>query len=300
MKPLLYIALFGLSLIWGGSFFFIEILLPVYHPYAIVFFRSFFGAIILLLLMLIMKKHFITENMPWKILIFIGITNSVIPWGLISYSQTLISSSLASILNASTPIWTMLIGILFFSVKVTRLQALGIFIGFLGIFILLDIDFSNLAINNYYGFLGMIAASMFYGLSSQISRKSFSHLTTYQIAFFTLLTSSIVSGIIVLFTDSFHWSYFISKPSVLLAFLGLGSLGSGIAFLIYYFLIQQGGAEFASLVTYLVPVTAIFWGAVLLKEEIKLSMIIGLLFVFTGVYISGQKKKRSLSMQNRP
>ena len=291
MPPILYFLLILLSLIWGGSFFFIKVLLTDYGPFAIVFFRSLFGVVIILSLMLVMRKTIIPKNLPLKVLILIGVINSVIPWSLISYSETLISSSLASILNATTPIWTMIIGILFFTSKVTRLQSLGIIIGFTGIFILLDIDLDNLAINNYYGFLGMFTAAMFYGLSSQISRKYFRELSTYQIALYTLLTSTIVAGTIVLFTDSFHWSYLVTKPAALFSFLGLGSLGSGLAFIIYYHLILKGSAEFASLVTYLVPVTALFWGFTILGEEIKPSMMIGLLLILFGVYISGRKKK---------
>ncbi|WML50521.1 DMT family transporter [Neobacillus sp. PS3-34] len=78
------------------------------------------------------------------------------------------------------------------------------------------------------------------------------------------------------------------------AVYGRGRLGSGIAYLLYYFLVQKGSPEFASLVTYLVPVSAILWGALLLNESIHLTMIIGLIAIFAGVYIS------SLKMTSKP
>jgi drug/metabolite transporter (DMT)-like permease len=79
--------------------------------------------------------------------------------------------------------------------------------------------------------------------------------------------------------------------SVILPFVGLGVLGSGIAYLLYYYLVQKGSPKFASLVTYLAPVSAIFWGALLLNEKIHASMMIGLAVIFAGVYISSIKVK---------
>ncbi|OEF99700.1 hypothetical protein BHF71_07680 [Vulcanibacillus modesticaldus] len=292
MTSLLYLGLLILSLIWGASFFFIKVLLSFYNPLAIVFFRSLFGIVIILSIMLFTHKPLLPPRKVWKVLILIGVINSVIPWSLIGYSEKEISSSLASILNATTPIWTFIIGVLLFSSKVSKIQIIGVITGFLGIFILLDIDLSQLAISNFYGFMGMILAAIFYGFSSQISRKYFKEISTFQISLYTLLTSALFSGIIIIFTDSFHWTILLTEPKVLLSFLGLGSLGTGLALIIYYYLIQNGGAEFASLVTYLVPVTALFWGALLLNEEIKPSMLIGLLLILIGVYISGKNKTK--------
>jgi len=294
LKPILYLGLFILSLIWGASFFFIKTLLVHYTPIGIVFYRSLFGTVIILLLMLFLRKKIWPNKKDWKILILIGLLNSVIPWSLIGYSETIISSGLASILNATTPIWTLIIGILLFSSKLNRWQIVGIVSGFAGIFILLDIDFSQLQINNISGFLGMIIAAIFYGVSSHLSRKYFQSLSAYQITFFTLAASTGISAAILAVTDSFKWSLFIAEPATLFSFLGLGSLGSGLALVIYYYLIQKGSAEFASLVTYLVPVTALFWGAAILGEAIHPSMIFGLALILSGVYISGRKNKRTV------
>ncbi len=294
MPGILYLLLFTLSLIWGASFFFIKILLTDYSPFAIVFFRTLFGIIVILSIMLITRRKIIPKNAPWLKMIFVGLFNSAIPWILISSSEKLITSSMASILNATTPIWTLIVGVIVFKSKIRPMQWIGISLGFIGIFLLLNIDVTQLVVNNYFGFFGVILAAICYGISSQFIKRYLNDLNSFQIALSTLVTASIVSGTLTAITGSFHFDYLISRPHLLLSFIILGGFGSGVAYLIYYYIIQKGSAEFASLVTYLVPVTAIFWGVTLLGEDLRMNMLIGLLFIFSGVYISGRKKKEAL------
>ncbi len=290
MQPIFYIALFILSLVWGFSFFFIKILLSFFSPFAIVFYRSLTGAIIILSIMLIKKKNILPARETWFVLFLVGIFNAILPWSLISYSETMISSSMASILNATTPIWTVVVGILFFKSRLKLLQWTGLIIGFSGIFILMDIDFNQLTVNNLYPILGMISAALFYGMAAQISRHYLQNTTVYQISLFTLLISSTISGFLLILTGGFNISYLLTEPMAQISIIGLGCFGSGLAYLVYYFLIQKGSAEFASLVTYLVPISAMFWGMTILGEEITLKMTVGLLLILLGVFISSRQK----------
>lgn len=287
-----YIALISLGLIWGASFLFIKILLGYFNPFGIVFYRSLFGALTILILMLILKKPLIPKKIPWGMIIIVGLLNCFIPWSLWGLSETLISSSMASILNATTPIWTLLIGITIFSKGGKTYQWIGIIIGFIGIIVMMDIDINQLSINNNYGFLAAVVAPIFYGLSNQLIQRFLKSLTNYQTSFYILVVTVVFSGIAVALTNSFNFHYFISNPNILISIIGLGSFGSGIAFIIYFYLIYKEGAEYASLVTYLVPVTALFWGMSILTETINLSMIFGLLLIFVGVYLSGLDKKK--------
>jgi drug/metabolite transporter (DMT)-like permease len=83
------------------------------------------------------------------------------------------------------------------------------------------------------------------------------------------------------------------EPSIFGSLIGLGVFGSGFAYLLYYYCIQKGSPEFASLVTYLVPISAMVWGAVILKEEIHFSMITGFILILAGVYVSSKKPKEN-------
>jgi drug/metabolite transporter (DMT)-like permease len=296
MPAILYILLGLLSLIWGGSFFFIKILLESFGPWAITFIRCFFGVVTLLAIIVIKREKIQLKALPWKALIIVGLLNSAVPWTLIAFSETRISSSLAAVLNASTPLWTLIIGILFFRLSATIYQFIGLVVGFGGIIILVDIDLKNFHMSDSLAFGAMILVTLCYGLSSQLSKRHFQAISSYQVALLTLFVGTITTGSFALFKETPVWSNLL-EPSVFLAFVGLGSLGSGIAYILFFTLIKKGSAEFASLVTYLVPPFAIFWGFIFLNENLYLSLFVGLLFILFGVFISGKRKKAKAIIQ---
>ncbi|MGG1678883.1 DMT family transporter [Neobacillus sp. NRS-1170] len=286
----LYTALIGLSLIWGTSFLFIKVLLTSLEPISIVLGRCLFGTIMLFAIIIVKKKKINLKKMPWFKLVLIALTNNVLPWLLICSSETKLTSSMASIINATTPIWTLIIGFFLFSSTLRKSQWFGIFVGFIGIFILSDVKLGDLYSGNLTGILLMTGATFCYGLASHLTKKHLAQLTVLETSFLTLLISTIMSFIIVLFANPRSIASIITTET-LGPFIGLGALGSGIAYLLFYYLVKKGSPEFASLVTYLVPISALFWGAIALREEIHLSMIIGLAVIFIGVYIASIKPK---------
>ncbi|MDP4086206.1 MAG: DMT family transporter [Bacillota bacterium] len=294
----LYSALIVLSLIWGTSFLFMKILVASMSPLTVVFGRCLFGAVLLLIIALSSKKKIHFKNLPWGKLVLVALTNNVLPWLLICSSETKISSGLASIVNATTPIWTLLIGFFFFSSKLKKNQWVGIFIGFLGIFILSEIRPGDVFSGNMFGILLMALATFSYGLGAHMTKKYLSSLTILETSVFTLIISATISFILMMgFSPPSHLNVIFTAEN-LFAFTGLGTLGSGVAYLLYYYLVKKGSPEFASLVTYLVPVSAVIWGASLLKESIHLSMLLGLLVIFTGVYVSSLKYKKQMNEEN--
>jgi drug/metabolite transporter (DMT)-like permease len=286
----LYSALIVLSLIWGTSFLFIKVLLSTLPPAAVVFGRCLFGALMLFVIFLYLKKKFQFKKTPWLKLLLVGLMNNAIPWLLICSSEMKLSSSMASIINATTPIWTLIIGFIFFSTILRKRQWIGILVGFAGIFILSDLKFGDLHSGNLIGITLMSGATLCYGVGAQLSKRYLSQLSIIETSFFTLVISTLISFImmLVLVPQSLPALF---NVHLLVPFIGLGALGSGIAYILYYYLVKEGSPEFASLVTYLVPVSAIIWGALLLKEKIHFSMIIGLLVIFSGVFISSLKSK---------
>lgn len=288
----LYSALILLSLIWGTSFLFMKILLFELDPAAIVFGRCLFGAITLFIIVLLRKEEFRLKELPWMKLLLVALTNNALPWVLICSSETKISSSLASGINATTPVWTLIIGYFFFASSLKKNQWVGIIIGFFGIFILSEIKPGALFTENTTGVLLMTGAALSYGIGAQLSNRYLSHISVLQISFFTLAFATIISFVYMLGVSP-HPIQSVHYLHLVLPFVGLGALGSGVAYLLYYYLVQQGSPEFASLVTYIVPVSAIVWGAVILRESIHLSMLLGLLIIFIGVYIATRKSKQA-------
>ncbi|MFS1511384.1 DMT family transporter [Chengkuizengella sp. SCS-71B] len=289
MPRILFIVLILLSLIWGGSFYFIKILLEDFGPWTIAFLRSSFGLVTIVLIMLILRKPFELRKMPWIPLTIMASINTAIPWTFIAFSETRLSSSMASVLNATTPLWTIIVGIVFFRAATNRMQWLGIGIGLIGLIILLDIDPVHIISVDLLGFVCMIAATLCYAFGSQLSKRLLKGLSMYQITFCTLFIGSLGSGSVALSTESISISHLVSWTNISVL-IGLGVFGSGIAYILYYYLVQKGSAEFATMVTYLIPATAIIWGYSLLNEELKWSLIVGLVLVLSGVFISTKKQ----------
>lgn len=293
----LYGALLMLSLIWGTSFLFIKVLLQEMSPIAVVFGRCLFGTIMLLLISFIRKDRLLNKNLPWGFIFIVALINNLFPWLLISSSETSISSSLASILNATTPIWTLIIGFLFFSTTLRRNQWFGIFIGFIGIYLLSNFKIGEINSGHIIGVVLMSAAAICYGMAAQMTKKYLKDITIMQISFFTLFFSSIVSFVLLLIMSPQSISAYFQVINII-PLLGLGALGSGVAYLLYFYLVTKGSPEFASIVTYLAPVSAIMWGTLLLKEKIHPSMLFGLLVIFLGVYITTYKSKKMNKKEN--
>ncbi|RFU70469.1 EamA/RhaT family transporter [Peribacillus saganii] len=286
----LYAALISLSMIWGLSFVFMKWLLPSAGVWGIVFLRCLAGSAVLLPV-LWWKRREIDWKLPWKALIVVGIFNCGIAWGLISLSETAINSTTASILNATTPIWTGLIGFIIFSYVLTGRQWLGIFVGFIGILVLMDFQFGQLFGKEFIGIGTMLIASISYGMAGQLTKRYLAGTGVLVITVFTLLTGAVIGFIGMMLTEPVRPAALL-EPLTIFSVIGLGCFGSGIGQLIYFYINKKGSPELASTVTYLIPASAMVWGYVLLDEKITPNIIIGLLIIFTGVYMSSKKSNK--------
>ncbi len=286
-----YIALISLSLIWGLSFVFISILSEPAGVWGTVFIRCLAGAL-LLIPFLWFKRRDIIKPIPWKSLFIVGVVNAGLPWGLIALSQTQIDSSLAAVLNAFTPIFTGVIGLLFFGTVLLKQQWIGIAIGFIGILIIMKFNVSLLFGESFVGIGTMILATMCYGFSSHYVRKHLREAGIIFITTCTLIVGAFVGGLMMLFTNVNQLNTLVQNINgeIVIAIIGLGFFGSGIAHLLFFYIMKERSPEFATSVTYLIPISAIFWGYFLLKEPISIQMIIGLLVILCGVYLTTRPK----------
>lgn len=285
----LYSALLSLSLIWGLSFVFIKILLEAAGVWGTVFVRCIAGVVILLPILWLKRKE-IVRPLPWKSLVIIGVLNAGLPWGLITLSETKITTSSASVLNATTPIWTGLLGYLLFSNKLSRGQWIGIVTGFVGILVLMDFNIQTLFGESFFGVGTMLVATACYGFSTQYAKKKLGNIGVVALTTISLLVGAAVGVIGMIFTQPIQIEKLID-PKALLVIIGLGCFGSGIAQLLYYYMVREGSPEFASTVTYIIPLTAIFWGYLFFKEPITSQLIIGLIIILFGVFLSTRKVK---------
>jgi drug/metabolite transporter (DMT)-like permease len=246
-------------------------------------------------MVILLKREKVQFNrIPFIPVFFVGLFNNALPFLLISYSELSITSSMASILNATTPIFTVLIGFFFFSQTLYRAQWVGIITGFIGIIILVDVRLDDLMNQNAAGAVGMLGAACCYGLGGQLSKRYLQGMSVTYISFSTLTAAALITFILLVFTKPSELVFSYSSGA-LLSLGGLGVLGSGVAYLLYYFMVKEGGPDFAAIVTYIVPGMAIMWGSVLLHETVTGQMAFGLMFVLFGIYLASRVKRASSS-----
>ncbi len=294
----LYGALAGLSLIWGLSFVFIKLLVDPVGLWGTVFLRCFAGAIIVLPFLWFNRKK-IVRPIPFKSLAVVGIFNAGLPWGLIALSETQINSSTAAVLNALTPICTSLIGYMFFSILLKKRQWAGVLLGFIGILVLMNFNVRELFNESFIGVGTMVLAAISYGFASQYTKKYLQNTGVFLITACSLIAGTVIGGVGVIASGSARQfvSASFTDPLIIIAIIGLGCFGSGIAHLLFYYLVTQGSAEFATSVTYLIPITAMVWGYVLLGEAVTSHLLAGLFIIFFGVYLASRKPKGKAALR---
>ncbi|TGB03869.1 DMT family transporter [Halobacillus salinus] len=285
-----YIALVGLSLIWGLSFVFIKYLVGSAGVWGTVFLRCSAGVLVLLPFLWSKRDDF-KKQIPWKALAIVGVFNAGVPWGLIALSETQINSNTAAVLNAMTPICTAVIGFVFFSIVLKKQQWIGVLLGFVGVLVIMEFQVGTLFTDSLVGIGTMVLATICYGFSSQYTKRHLQHMGILVVAVCTLVVGAIVGATGMLVTGSAVPFDLFTDSYALIAIVGLGCLGSGIAHLLFFFMVKEASAEFATSVTYLIPLTAMFWGYVLLNEPVSHNLVLGLICIFGGVYLATRKKK---------
>ncbi len=291
MTRSLFLVLFLLSMIWGGSYFFIKLLLNDFGPWTIAFLRSGFGLVTIVMIMLLLRKPFEIRKIPWVSMAVMAFVHTAIPWAIIGFSETRLSSSMAAVLNATTPLWTMVVGVLFFQAVTNRLQWIGMGVALTGLIALLGVNPVSIISVDLLGFIGMLAASLCYAAGSQLSKRLSRRMSLYQITFGTLLCSMLGSGSIAYLFETISLPQLIA-PTNIAILIGLGVFGSGIAYILYYYMVQKGSPEFASMVTYLIPASAIVWGYTFLNEKLGWSLLTGMVLILVGVFLASKKTRK--------
>lgn len=275
-----------LSLIWGSSFIANEIALTHFAPFTVVAFRVSGGALALMPVLFILRQK-LPRGLPvWGLLLFIGAFNNALPFSLIVWGQQHIDAGLASVINATTPIMTVVIAhFLTHDEKMNRRKLVGIAMGFLGIMVLFNpgvLSFSGMA---FWGQLALIGASLAYAVGVIMLRKlAAMGVTPVQGAIGQLLASSIIMLPVALISDQFYTLPFPPRD-VVLSVIVLTVFCSALAYLIYFTLTREAGATNASLVTVTIPPFTIVMGVALLGESFSLNDGIGMVMITLGLMI---------------
>ncbi|MGL2987439.1 DMT family transporter [Flavobacterium sp. RSSA_27] len=286
VKQFKWIFLLLLSLIWGSSFILIKKGLVGLTAFQLGSLRIIFAALFLLLIgfrsLVKIPQH------QWKYIALTSMFGTFLPAYLFAIAQTQIDSSISSILNSLTPLNTLLIGALFFRLDFRRNQIFGVLIGLVGSALLIwngAVHHPNQ--NYYYAFLVLIA-SICYATNVNLIKKYLSDLPSLSITTGNFLVLLFPALAVLYSTDFFAISYGVEVQESVLYILILGVLGTGIANIIFFKLIQISSPVFATSVTYLIPVVAFFWG-MLDQELLTPVQLFGAFIVLVGVYLSARK-----------
>ncbi len=278
----------SLGPIWGSTFFWIKIGLQEVGPFSVVFYRVFFASIGLVLFFVFTRRKFLLKY--WWLYLFLGVFNIVLPFVLVSWSETHISSGLASILNSLQPIITALIASLFIREERFTLQrVIGLILGFGGVMILMSNRFTPGSTNQILGILAMILAIACYGASSVFARVKNSHVKPEDQSLGQTLFGLVL---IIPWLLSMESPFTIPvKPLSYLAFAFLGLLGSFYASITWYSLLNEIGPSRVSMITYSFPLVGVALGAIVLHETVDWHLLVGGLLILVGIVIVNSRVK---------
>jgi len=271
-----------LSLLWGGSFFFAKLGVAELPPLLVVFLRVALAAFALGAVLALLRQPLPTDGRTWLALFAMGAVNNVIPFALFFWSQTHIASGLAAILNATTPLFGVIIAQLVGQERLTINRALGVAIGIGGVAIMLAPDPVNGFGGDTLAECACLAAAFSYGVAGVFGRRFLRDLPPLVTAAGQLMASTAIMLPVVALAVSDPWSL---RPSdgAIAAVIGLALISTALAYVIYFRILAKAGSTNILLVTLLIPVSAALLGGLFLGERLATRHIIGMVVIALGL-----------------
>lgn len=276
-----------LAVIWGLSFAFIKQGLTALSPLQVTTARMGLGAIVVVGLLLVTRSFPRASAGEWRHLMVVGIVGLALPFALIAFAETRVTSILAGLLNAATPLFTaVFITVLVPQERPHRLQVVGLLTGFAGIAVLVGVWNMGSAGVDPVGILAMVAATVCYGFGTSFGRISLSSstLSGIQLTGIQLLSGTAALCVLLVVDPG-------DGPGPLtvtagLSVLALGILGTGLAMVLFWHILRQAGATVAATVTYAIPVVSTTVGVLVLRETVTWNQMVGGLIVIAGVVLT--------------
>jgi drug/metabolite transporter (DMT)-like permease len=279
-----------LGAIWSSSFMWIKIALQEVGPNMLVAFRALFGLLFGIVVLFVQRVQWPRSFRAWFPLLLLGFTNVAIPFFLISWGEQSIDSAVASILDATVPLFTILIAhYLLHDDKITLPKVLGLLIGFAGVVVLMTKDLLSASTNSLLGQGAVILASAFYAVSSVYVRK-----TTEDTPPILRSAIPLISASAAMWLATFLFEQPVEMPQLGLtwvALLWLGIFGSGLAFVMAYYLIHEIGPTRTTMVTYLFPLGGVILGVTFLNEQLTWQLVTGAILIIMSLAVANWEPK---------
>jgi drug/metabolite transporter (DMT)-like permease len=283
-----------LAMIWGASFLFIKVGVRELHPLYVAFGRIAAGALVLLVVLAVTRDRLPRDPRLWAHLTVVAAVANVVPFSLFAFGEERISSVLAGIWNATTPLVALPVAVLVFRTeRMTARRALGVALGFAGVLVLLGV-WRGVGGAQLTGQLMCLGAAACYGVSIPYQRRFVTHRSESGVALAAtqlLLATAEMAVLTPLFAGAPPAPTSLSAD-VVGSVLALGALGTGLAYVLLFRVIRGAGATTASTVTYLIPLFATLIGVLVLGEHLTWYEPVGGLVVLVGVAVSQNARLR--------
>lgn len=272
-----------LSILWGGSFLFVELALQGLPVLTIVWARVSLAAALLALWLVATGGGF-PPRRAWAALAVMGCLNNVVPFTALVLAQGQITGGLASILNATTPLWTVIVAHLFTAdEKLSRAKVLGLVLGFAGVVVIAGEGGGEGGGGSLWAIAACLCAALSYGLSGVWGRRfKPMGLRPPHVAVGMLTSASLLLLPLWLALDR-PWTMPLPAPIPIAAVVALATLSTALAYLLYFRLLASAGAVMLSLVTFLIPASAIALGVLVLDEPLHPRHMAGLVLILMGL-----------------
>jgi drug/metabolite transporter (DMT)-like permease len=290
MTPVDWALFVGLSLLWGSSFMWIKIAVGDIGPLAVVGWRLSFGVLGLAIVLAIRRQRLPRRWRTWRNLVVLGLINTALPFALIAYGEQTVDSAVASVLNSTVPLFTLIIA--HFALdddRMTLRRVLGLLVGFVGVLLLLSRDLGSGGwTGSLVGQLAILSGAVSYGAGGVFARRTMRSVDPYLQAFIPLAAADLVIwGLALPFGGP---ELLPSAPLPWLALVWLGLLNSCLAYLLYYHLLHRVGPTRTTLATYLIALIGVTLGVAFLGEPLGWRLLAGALLVVIGIAIVNRRR----------
>jgi drug/metabolite transporter (DMT)-like permease len=295
MKPKHWFLFILLGAIWSSSFMWIKIAVQEIGPTTLVAFRAFFGLLFGIVVVSIQRTRLPRSLKEWYPLLLLGITNIAIPFFLISWGEKSIDSAVAAILDATVPLFTIVIAHFVLSDdKMTTPKVLGLLIGFAGVVVLLSKDLGA-SPSSILGQAAVVLASIFYAGSAIFIRK-----TTVETPGILRSAGPLVSATAAMWLATFLTEAPVEVPQLSItwiALLWLGILGTGLAFVISFYLIHEIGPTRMTMVTYIFPLGGVILGVLFLHEPLTWQLLSGAVLIVASLAVANRQPESRVEIE---
>jgi drug/metabolite transporter (DMT)-like permease len=290
MSPRALGVLLLLGCVWGASFLFIKVVVEETSPLALVQARITFGALAAVALMALGRRPFEVSPRLWAKVAVVAVLTNIVPWLLISWGEIHIESGTASVLNSTMPLFTAFFaGLILVDERLTWVRLSGLALGFVGVVVLAGGDIIDVTDSSVVGQLAVVGASACYGAGAVYIRILLRSEDPFNLVRLQLLIGAIILAPALFAVDGVP-NYNLSLEAWL-CLITLGTLGTGLAYLAYTWLIGAAGAVTTSLVTYVIPIVGLILGWAVLDESVGINSIAGCGLILLGITAVLQRRE---------